>query len=195
MQQNRREYRTNHFHPSWAGLAGLAVLLLCILTVAPSEATANQMNQKSDFESLYDSGFPRPASLEWSFPTGFSLGIDSGHTLRYGDGTPVSGDSPSSTDTYPLSFSMKYTLYESYRISQSIGVGFGPYFIHEGETPVQFKDVEITGNSTCATEWVSYLSRDIFLNLKMSYTHAFQSVVNEVPLWDFTTWLGLNVKW
>jgi hypothetical protein len=29
----------------------------------------------------------------------------------------------------------------------------------------------------------------------MSYTHAFQSVVNEVPLWDFTTWLGLNVKW
>ena len=195
MQQNRRECRTNLFHLSRAGLPGLAVFLLCVLPVVPSAATANEINQKSDFEYLYDSGFPRSASLEWSFPTGFSLGIDSGHPLRYGDGTPVSGDSPNSIATYPLSFSMKYNLYESYRISQSIGVGVGPYFMHDGETPVQFKDVEITGNSTCATEWISHLSRDIFLNLKMSYTHAFQSVVNEIPLGEFTTWLGLNLKW
>jgi hypothetical protein len=29
----------------------------------------------------------------------------------------------------------------------------------------------------------------------MKYTHAFETVVNEIPLWDFTTWLGLNLKW
>jgi len=195
MQQKRRECRMNLFHPPRAGLPALAVLLLCVLPVVPSAATADEINQKSDFESLYNSGFPRPASLEWSFPTGFSLGIDSGHPLRYGDGTPVSGDSPNSIKTFPLSFSMRYSLYESYRISQSIGVGLGPYFMRQGETPGQFKDVEITGNSTYATEWISYLSRDIFLNLKMTYTQAFQSVVNEISLWDFTTWLGLNVKW
>jgi hypothetical protein len=67
--------------------------------------------------------------------------------------------------------------------------------VHEGEKPVQFQDVEMTGNSMCATEWISYLSRDVFLNLRMTYSHVFQSVVNEIPLWDFTTWLGLNVKW
>ena len=100
-----------------------------------------------------------------------------------------------SIKTFPLSFSVRYSLYESYRISQSIGVGFGPYFMRQGETPGQFKDVEITGNSTCATEWISYLSRDIFLNLKMTYTQAFQSAVNEISLWDYTTWLGMNVKW
>ena len=133
--------------------------------------------------------------MEWSFPTGFSLGIDSGYKLRFGNETPLFGDSPNSINTFPLSFSMKYSLYENRQISQSIGIGMGPYFMHQGEMPTQFKNVELTGNSTCATEWISHLSRDIFLNLKMSYTHAFQSVVNEIPLWDFTTWLGLNLKW
>jgi hypothetical protein len=61
--------------------------------------------------------------------------------------------------------------------------------------PIQLKDVEVTGSSTCNTEWISHLSRDVYLNVKMIYTHAFQTVVNEIPLWDFTTWLGLNFKW
>ena len=195
MQQNRRECRTTLFHPPRSGLPGLAVFLLCVLTVVPSAATAYEINQKSDFESLYDPGIPPSVSIEWSFPTGFSLGIDSGYQLRFGDESPVSGDSPNSLNTFPLSFSMKYNLYESPRISQSIGIGMGPYFLHEGEMPIQFKDVDVTGNSTCATEWISHLSQDIFLNLKMTYTHAFQSVVNEIPLWDFTTWLGLHLKW
>jgi len=195
MQQNRRESRMNLFHPPRAGLPGLAVLLLCVLTVVPSAATASEIHPKSDFESMYDPGVPPSVSMEWSFPTGFSLGIDSGYQLRFGEETPVSGDSPNSMNTFPLSFSIKYNLYESSRISQSIGVGLGPYFMHKGEMPIQLKDVDVTGNSTCATEWVSHLSRDIFLNLKMTYSHAFQSVVHEIPLWDFTTWLGLNVKW
>ena len=195
MQQHRRECRTNHLHPHRTGLPGLAVFLLCVLTVAPSVATAFEIHPKSDLESMYDPGIPPSVSVEWSFPTGFSLGIDSGYQLRFGDETPLSGDSPNSLNTVPLSFSMKYNLYESPRISQSIGVGLGPYFLHEGEMPIQFKDVEVTGSSSCATEWISHLSRDIYLNLKMRYTHAFQAVVNEIPLWDFTTWLGLNLKW
>jgi hypothetical protein len=192
MQHNSRECRTNLLHPPGAGLA---VFLLCVLTIVPSAATAFEIHPKSDFESMYDPGIPQSVSVEWDFPTRFSLGIDSGYQLRFGDGTPLSGDSPNSMNTFPLSFSVKYCLYESPRISQSIGVGMGPYFMHEGEMPIQFKDVEVTGNSTCATEWISHLSRDIFLNLKMTYTHAFQSVVNEIPLWDFTTWLGLHLKW
>lgn|GEM_PF-3573208 len=182
-------------HTPRAGLPGLAVFLLCVLTVVPSAAATYEIGQKSDFESLYDPGIPPSVSVEWSYPTGFTLGIDSGHQLRFGDETSVAGDSPNAMNTFPLSFSMKYSLYESPRISQSIGVGLGPYFLHEGEMPIQFKDIEVTGSSSCATEWISHLSRDIYLNLKMRYTHAFQAVVNGIPLWDFTTWLGLNLKW
>jgi hypothetical protein len=177
------------------GLCGLTVLLLCTLTVVPSWAKTGEIHQKSDFESLYDPGIPASVSVEWSYPTGFSLGIDSGYRLRFGDETALSSGSPHSMNTFPLSFSMKYNLYEGPRISQSIGIGLGPYFLHEGEMPIQLKDLEVTGSSTCATEWISHLSRDIYLSLKMRYTHAFQTVVNEIPLWDFTTWLGLNLKW
>jgi hypothetical protein len=195
MKQSRRECRANLLHRPRAGLPDLAVLLLCVLTGLPSAATAYEMNQKSDFESLYDPGIPPSVSKEWSFPTGFSVGINSGYQLRFGDETPLPGNSPNSMNTFPLSFSLKYNLYESPRISQSIGIGMGPYFLHEGEMPIQLKDVDVTGSSSCATEWISHLSRDIYLNLKMRYTHAFQAVVNEIPLWDFTTWLGLNLKW
>lgn len=195
MQRNKRECRKNLLTHPRAGLSGLAVLLLCVLTIVPSAATAFEIHPKSDFESMYYAGIPKSVSMEWSFPSGFSLGIDSGYRLRLGDETPPSGDSPNSMNTFPLFFSMKYSLYESPRISQSIGIGMGPYFIYQGEMPIQFKDVEVTGSSTCATEWISRLSRDLFVNLKMTYSHAFQSVVNEIPLWDFTTWLGLHLKW
>jgi hypothetical protein len=177
------------------GLSGPAVFLLCALIVVPSAATEYEIDTRSDFESIYDPGIPPSVSVEWSFPTGFSLGIQSGYKLRIGDESPVSSDSPGMMNTFPLSFSMKYNLYESHGLSQSIGVGLGPYFMHEGEMPIQLKDVEVTGSSTCATEWVSHLSRDVYLNLKMIYTHAFQSVVDEIPLWEFTTLLGLNLKW
>lgn len=177
------------------GLSGLAILLSCLLISVPSVANESRLNQKSDFESLYDPGIPPAVSVEWSFPTGFSLGIDSGYQLRIGDDDTVSSQSPARMNTFPLSFSMKYSLYESSRISQSIGIALGPYFLHEGEMPIQLKDVDVTGSSTCATEWISHLSRDLYVNLRMKYTHVFQSVVNEIPLWDFTTWLGLNLRW
>jgi hypothetical protein len=195
MQQKTKEHRKNPLHASRAGLPGLAALLLCVLTASPSWAIEDRVHPRSDFESIYDPGIPPSVSVEWSFPTGFSLGIDSGYKLRFGEEARFSDDSSHSVNTFPLSFSMKYNLYEGPRISQSVGIGLGPYFLHEGEMPIQLKDVEVTGSSTCATEWVSHLSRDIYLNLKMRYTHAFQTVVNEIPLWDFTTWLGLNLKW
>lgn len=179
----------------WIGLSGLAIPLFCLVLSAPAAAHESRLNKKSDFESLYDPGIPPAVSVEWSFPTGFSLGIDSGYQLRMGDDSTVSSPSPASLNTFPLLFSMKYSLYENSRISQSIGIGAGPYFLHEGEMPIQLKDVDVTASSTCTTEWVSRLSEDLYVNLRMKYTHVFQSVVNEIPLWDFTTWLGLNLSW
>jgi hypothetical protein len=179
----------------WTGLSGVAILLLCLSISVPTAADVSRLNQKSDFESLYDPGIPAAVSVEWSYPTGFSLGIDSGHQLRIGDDSTVSSESPAKMNTFPLSFSMRYSLYESSRISQSIGVGLGPYFLHEGEMPIQLEDLDVTGSSSYATEWISHLSRDLYVNLRMKYTHVFQSVVNDIPLWDFTTWLGLNLRW
>jgi hypothetical protein len=60
---------------------------------------------------------------------------------------------------------------------------------------MQLKDVDVTGSSTCVTEWVSHLSQDLRVSLKMRYTHAFQLMVDDIPLWDFTTWVGMNFKW
>jgi hypothetical protein len=177
------------------GSSCMAVFLVCLLSGAPAFGSAYEPDALSDFESLYHPGIPPSVSMEWSFPTGFSLGIDSGYKLRIGGEDAASGDSPSKLNTFPLSFSMKYNLYEGPLISQSVGVGVGPYFLHEGEMPIQLEDVDITGSSTCNTEWISRLSRDVYLNVKMVYTHAFQSMVNEIPLWDFTTWLGLNFRW
>ena len=177
-----------------AATPGVAAFILCLLIAMPCAAMGPELGPKSDFESLYDPGIPTSASVEWSFPTGFSLGIDSGHQLRFGEEGSATG-APNALDTFPLSFMVKYNIFESYRLSQSIGVGVGPTFVHEGKMPLQFKDMDVTGNSTCATEWISHLSRDIYVNLKMKYTHAFQSVVNQIPLSDFTTWLGLNLRW
>jgi hypothetical protein len=121
--------------------------------------------------------------------------IDGVRQLRIGDDTLASSQSPAKMTTFPLSFLMKYSLCESYRISQSVCVGLGPYFMHQGQMPAQIKDVQVTGLSTCSSEWISHLSRDLYLNLRMKYTHAFQTLINEIPPWDFTTWLGLNVRW
>ena len=195
MRKHGRKCRPAICRNPGTGIPGSVIFFLCILVLIPSVGSAYEMGRKSDFESLYDPGIPPSVSMEWSFPTGFSLGINSGYKLRIGDETPAADNHPNTMNTFPLSFSMKYSLYRSQRISQSIGVGLGPYFLYQGEMPIQLKDVDVTGRSTCATEWISHLSRDVYLNLKMKYSHAFQSVVNEIPLWDFTTWLGLNFRW
>ncbi len=181
-----------------AATAGLAALFCCLLITAPFPAPCAaeepQLGHTSDFEAMYNLAIPTSSSVEWSYPTGFSLGIDSGHQLRFGDEGSGSG-TPRALDTFPFSFMVKYNVFDSYRLSQTIGVGVGPTFVNEGKVPLQLKDMDVTGNSTCATEWISHLSRNIYLNLKMRYTRAFQSMVNRIPLSDFSTWLGLNVRW
>jgi hypothetical protein len=173
----------------------LTILLLCFLLLVTPAASGSPPNSKSDLEGIYDPGIPRSVSVEWSYPTGFSLGIDSGCRLRIGDGDPSSSRDPAKANAIPLSFLMKYSLFQGRLISQSIGFGLGPYFLHQGQMPMQLKDVDVTGSSTCVTEWVSHLSQDLRINLKMRYTHAFQLMVDDIPLWDFTTWVGMNFKW
>jgi hypothetical protein len=153
------------------------------------------MPKKSDFESLYDPGIPPSVSVEWSFPSGFSLCIDSGHQLRIGERDPGPSGSSNKMNTFPLSFSVQYSLYEHAWISQSVRLGLGPTFLHDGAMPIRFKDIDVRGGSHWATEWVSHLSRDVSLNLKLKYSHVFQAVVDEIALWDFTTWLGLRLRW
>ncbi len=90
---------------------------------------------------------------------------------------------------------MKFPLYQTRSISQSIGIGIGPYFLHQGPMPIRLRDLEVTGSSTYLSEWVTCFSKNLYLNFKMTYTHTFQSVKEQVPLRDFTTWLGLDVRW
>jgi hypothetical protein len=173
----------------------LAILLICLLIPVAAYANTSPPTDRSDFERLYDPGIPPTVSVEWSFPTGFALGIDSGFQLRIGDEDPSSSPEAARMNQIPLTFLMKYSLYEGRRISQSVGFGMGPYFFHQGQMPIQLKDVDITGSSTAVTEWVSHLTKDLYVNLRMRYTQAFQFVVNDIPLWDFTTWFGMNLRW
>jgi hypothetical protein len=193
--KKRREQRVPACPPHWIALSGLAILLSCILITVVPHATASPPADQSDFESIYDPGIPPAVSVEWSFPTGFALGIDSGYQLRIRDADPSSSHNDARMNQIPLTFLMKYSLYEGRRISQSVGFGMGPYFFHQGQMPIQLEDVDITGSSTALTEWVSHLSKDLYVNLRMRYTQAFQFVVNDIPLWDFTTWFGMNLRW
>ncbi len=175
----------------------LAALLLFVLVPRPATATGpgDPDGDPADLMSLYDPGIPRSVSREWSFPTGFSLGIEAGHRLLVGEDLDATlGDRPK-VDVFPLAFLMKYSLYTTRRISQTVGVGLGPYLIHQGTVPIQLSDLELTGASTWVTEWVSEVSQDLYLNLKMNYTHVFQSVAHQVHLEDFSTWLGLRFQW
>jgi hypothetical protein len=171
------------------------MLLLFVVVDIESPLAAPRLYDDSDLVALYDPGIPASVSVEWSFPTGFSLGIDGGYQLRIGDQGPLSSQSPSSVNLFPLSFLMKYSLYQSRWISQSVSVGLGPYFLHTGQMPIQLRDLGVTGSSTWITEWITRVSQDLYVNLNMKYTHAFQPVILEIPLWDFTTWLGLNLRW
>jgi len=196
--QKRREQRFSMRPRPWIlppVLAMLSVSLLIPVTADADISTPSTLTDKSDFERLYNPGIPPKVSVQWSFPTGFALGIDSGYQLRIGDDHTSSSPEATSMNQIPLTFLMKYSLYEGRRISQSVGFGMGPYFFHQGQMPIQLKDVDITGSSTAVTEWVSHLSEDLYVNLRMKYTQAFQFVVNDIPLWDFTTWVGMNFRW
>jgi len=98
-------------------------------------------------------------------------------------------------NVFPVSFFMKVPLYESPGISQSFAIGLGPCFVHQGRMPIRLEDIDVTGSSTWLTEWVSHISQDLYVNVKMKYTHAFQSAIGGIPLWDLTTWLGMNLRW
>ena len=193
--KKRREQRISLCPRHWIVHPGLAILFLCLIIPVVPDATASPPADKSDFERLYDPGIPPAVSVEWAFPSGFALGIDSGYNLRLGDDHASSGQYSARMNQIPLTFLMKYSLYEGRRISQSVGFGLGPYFFHQGQMPIQLKDVDITGSSTALTEWVSHLSKDLYVNLRMKYTQAFQFVVDDIPLWDFTTWFGMNLRW
>jgi len=193
--QKRQEQRFSMCPRPWILPPVLAMFFVSLLIPVTADANTSTPTDRSDFERLYDPGIPPAVSVEWSFPTGFALGIDSGYQLRIGDDHPSSSPEAASMNQIPLTFLMKYSLYEGRRISQSVGFGLGPYFFHQGQMPIQLKDVDITGSSTAVTEWVSHLSEDLYVNLRMKYTQAFQFVVNDIPLWDFTTWLGMNLRW
>lgn len=174
-----------------------SILLLSFgsLILLATDANARPLTDKPDWMRIYDPGIPPSLSVEWSYPSGFSLGIDSGYRLRIGDDNSDSTRQAAKVNTIPLSFMMRYSLYENPRISQSVGFGLGPYFFHQGRMPIQLEDVDVTGSTTCVTEWIGYISRDLYINLKMRYTQAFQFVVDDVPLWDVTTWMGMNLRW
>lgn len=183
-----------------ASAVSLAFSILLFPALFPQVSTASTVNvaevtENCDFLSIYDPGIPQLVSREWAFPTGFSLGISGGHLFRTGTETDLADGSTPKMNLFPLSFLMKYSLYKTKMISQSVGIGVGPYFLHQGPMPIQFGDLSVTGSSTYLSEWVSCLSKNLYLKLKMTYTHAFQSVTDQIPLRDFTTWLGLNLRW
>jgi hypothetical protein len=195
MTRNWKIKANSFFRFLWVFPAGSAMLLCFSLLPAVPDAVASPPSNKPDWQRIYDPGIPPSVSVRWSFPTGFSLGIDSGYQLRIKDGDPSSSDDHAKINLFPVSFLMKYPLYESTRVSQSVGIGFGPCFFHQGRMPIKLGDMDVTGSSTWFTEWVSHLSQDLYVNVKMKYTHAFQSAVNGIPLWDLTTWLGMNLRW
>lgn len=195
MTRNRKGRAASHFRFLPVFPAGWAILLCCSLLAVAPDAEASPSSDKPDWQRIYEPGIPPSVSVQWSFPTGFSLGIDSGHQLRIGDGDPASGDERAKMNLFPVSFLMKYPLYESPRISQSVGIGFGPCFFHQGRMPIKPEDLDVTGSSTWLTEWISHISQDLYLNVKMKYTHTLQSTIDGIPLWDLTTWLGMNLRW
>ena len=181
--------------------AGLALAWLVFLVTPPcvtrAESTGISLDipDQSGLLCLYDPGIPQSVYTEWSFPTGFSFGISGGHRLRIGTRQGKTAGLSPRMNLFPLSFLMKVPLYKTRRITQSVGVGLGPYFLHQGPMPIQFSDLRVTCGSTYLTEWVTCVTKDLYLNLKMKYTHALQSVTDQIPLMDFTTWLGLDLRW
>ena len=96
---------------------------------------------------------------------------------------------------FPLSVLMKYSLYHTRKLTQSIGFGFGPTFLHKGTLPVALSDLEVAFGPTYITEWVTPITNNLRLNLKMTYSHVIENMISRIPLQDFSTWLGLKLDW
>lgn len=178
----------------------LALLWIVVLVIPPCAIGDERaepsldMPDPSGLLSLYDFGIPQSVSKEWTFPTGFSFRISGGYHLHEGVQDETTGFT-SKMNLFPLSFLMRIPLYKTRRISQSIGFGLGPYFLHQGPMPIHLSDVRVTCSSTCLTEWMTRVSNNLYLNLRMKYTYALQSLSSQVPLGDFTTRLGLKLRW
>jgi len=180
----------------------LIIALFIVLTVnalpaAPEAAATLPLPKESSI--LFEPEFEAPTflELEWSFPTRFTVGIIGEYILRQCSDTSSEYlyNVETLIDLFPCYFLMKYSLYETPRLSQSIGLGLGPYFWHQGPGPPQMDGLKLTGNSTCIMEWISQISQHLSVNLSMKYTHAFQAAVGEVPLRSFSTWLSLQLYW
>jgi len=154
-----------------------------------------RFRDRSDFMDIFEPGIPRSVKMEWDLPSGISLGISGGHRLQEVEEEAAYRGFPTRMDVFPVSFLMKVPLYQTARISQSLGFGVGPCFLHQGKMPIEFSNFEVLGMSTCLTEWVSRISKDLYLNLRMKYTQAFQTMENRLPSQDFSTFLGLNARW
>jgi len=170
-------------------------LLLCPTAAFASEKPGFVIPDTSDFLERYDPGIPESVTLEWNLPSGVSIGISAGHKLRGVPAIDLATSLGPKTDLFPLSFLMKIPIYETPIISQSMGFGVGPCFLHQGRVPIEMGNLEVTGMTTCLTEWVSQISNNLYLNLKMKYTQAFQSMQDRLPESDFSTWLGLKANW
>jgi len=159
----------------------------------PVYASAHQ--KRSDFLSRYDPGIPASISLEWDLPSGLVFGLSGGRELhQQRENNPAHLPVPRMT-LFPFSFLMTIPLYETPLISQSMGLGVGPCFLHQGQVPIQLRNMEVTGMTTVLTEWVSRLSENVYLNLNMKFTQVFESLQDSIPDRSFVTWLGLKACW
>jgi len=175
-----------------------SALTLCLLphpAALSNEAKRFKLLDRSDFLDRYDPGIPESVSLTWDLPSGLSLGISAGHKLHGESPVDPSLSSEPKTDLFPLSFLMMVPLYETPLLSQSMGFGIGPCFLHQGQMPIEMGDMEVTGMTTYLTEWVSQISDNLFLQLRMKYTQAFESMQDRLPDRVFSTWLGLKAHW
>jgi len=182
--------------PGTVLLFAAIVMHLTCPQAAPCGGTAPfRIPDRSDFLERYDPGLPDSVSLNWVLPKGLALGFSAGHKLQRAAPADPSALAEPKTSLFPLSFLMRVPLFETPVLSQSMGFGIGPCLLHQGEMPIHLGDMEVTGLTTCLTEWVSEVSDNLFLRLRMKYTRNFESMRDRLPCNDFSTWLGMKVHW
>jgi len=165
-------------------------------TTAPTAPLPEVISQnRSGILERYDPGIPASLWMEWDLPSGLGFGISGGHELHQPEHADPGTPSERKMNLFPLSFLMKVPLYETPRISQSMSFGIGPYFLHQGRAPILLQDMDITGMTTCLTEWVSRISENLHLNLSVKFTQAFQTMKDRIPGRSVSTWIGLMVRW
>ena len=176
----------------------LPILLACLLlhSLSPGYGEAASPDEPdSDLLDRYDPGIPENFNFEWSFPTGFSVGIHGGCLMRQGEAEEGLGEPASRMNLFPVSFLMEYSLLKTDWFCQSVGLGMGPYLFHRGPVPIHLEDFGVTCGSTYYTEWATSLFQNLQLNLRMKYTHAVRSTVETIRLGEFHTWIGLDFLW